>query len=325
MLTIDAKLKTVKEMSMLMDRLIKFKQPVVIFCKDIADEAMAEVIYNVKRNTIKVSIVTLHGSDDYISQSLGDLAVLFDAKLITELSFEDLFKLDSHHMGRAGKIDMTKMETFFITSEDKTPEHRRRIDERLREVEYEYRVATGNKKQVLEDRLTRLSGNMALIKIGGNSEAEQKEVKDKLTDGLNAVRHVMEYGALPGGGAALVHASKILKILPRGTDEEVNNGITLMEEVLREPMRYIVENCGEHGSYYVDQILNNYVDPWWGYDVRRKEFGNMKDLGVLDSFHNLKNILIDASSIGSLLLTTECIVHRTKRYTRKLFVTQLLA
>lgn len=313
-LTVDAKIKTVKEMSLLMDRLSAVKQPVVIICKDISDDAMAEVIYNVKRNTIRLSVVTLHGSDDYITESLADLATLFDSKLFSELNFEDLFELENHDLGKASKIDMTKMETFFITSESKSEEHKQRINSRLREIEFQYRTASGTKKQLLEDRLTRLSGNMALIKIGGNSEAEQKEVKDKLTDGLNAVRNIMEYGGLPGGGAALVHGSKILKFLPRESDQEVNNGITIMEEALKEPMRYIIDNAGLQGTYFVEQISNKFTDPWWGFDLRKEKFGNMKDLGVVDSFHNLKNILIDASSIGSLLLTTECVVHRVKRY-----------
>ena len=310
----DARISTVKEMSLLMDRLTAFKQPVVIICKDISDEAMAEVIFNVKRETIRLGVVSLHGSDEFISESLRDLAALFDAKIFTELNFDDLYRLGSEDLGRAAKIDMTMMETFFITSEQKTAEHRERINSRLRAVEFDYRLATGTKKQLLEDRVTRLSGNMALIKIGGNSEAEQKEVKDKLTDGLNAVRHVMEYGALPGGGAALVHASKLLQFLPKSEDNEVNNGITLMGEVLREPMRHLVNNSGLEGAYYVDQILNKFSDPWWGYDIKRGKFGNMKEFGVIDSFHNLKNILIDASSIGSLLLTTECVVHRVNRY-----------
>ena len=171
---------------------------------------------------------------------------------------------------------------------------------------------------VLEDRVSRLSGNMALIKIGGRSEAEQKEVKDKLTDGLNAVRNVMEYGALPGGGAALLHASKVLDFLPVHEDEDIQNGIALMRDVLREPMRLIIENGKMDGAHWVETLASKYQDPWVGYCARTQRFGNMLELGVVDSFHNLKNILIDATSVGSMLLTTECVIYRNKRYERSL-------
>jgi chaperonin GroEL len=319
-LTVDATLKTVKQISFLLDGLKKASQPVIIFCRDISDDAMTEVIYNVKRETIKVSVVTLHGSNDIISAMMEDLSVLFDSKLFNEINSDELSSINIGDLGSASKVDMTAMETFFITKEDKTESHRQKIADRLRTAEFEYRTASGTKKQLLEDRVTRLSGNMALIKIGGNSESEQHETKDKLTDGLNAVRNVLEYGALPGGGASLVHASKILEFVPKEKEEDLNNGVQLLREVLREPMKFIINNAGLNGLYHIENLLEKYDDPWIGFDVRKEAYGDMQVLGVIDSYHNLKNILLDAISIGSMLLTTECVVHRVKRYTRRLFL-----
>lgn len=211
------------------------------------------------------------------------------------------------------------MESFFVTAEEKSESHKEKIGKRLREVEFQYRLASGNQKQLLEDRLTRLSGNMALIKIGGLSETEQQEIKDKLTDGLNAVRNIMEYGALPGGGAALVHASRMLESFPKVEEEEINNGLQILKEAIRAPMIHIINNGKLSGDYYVISLLEKHTDPWIGYCLNREKFGNMKDFGVLDSFHNIKNIMQDAVSIGSMLLTTECVIYRNKRYTRKPF------
>lgn len=320
----DASLTTVKQISQLLDRLKAVNQPVVILCKDISDDAMTEVIYNVKRGIIEVSVVTLHGSDELITSMMEDLSVLFDSKMYNQVNSDDLSSLSEVDLGSANKIDMTVMETFFITKENKSEAHQARIAERLRNAEFEFRTASGARKQLLEDRVTRLSGNMALIKIGGSSEAEQQETKDKLTDGLNAVRNVLEYGALPGGGASLVHASKILEFVPKEKEQDLNNGVQLMREVLREPMKFILDNGGLTGNFYIEKLLDEYDDPWIGFDVRREKFGDMQELGVIDSYHNLKNILLDAVSIGSMLLTTECVIHRVKRYTRKFWFIQLL-
>lgn len=316
MLVLDLEISTVKEISTILDQLTKFKAPIVIFCKWMKDDPVAEVVYNMHKGILEVAVVTVQGGDQFITETLEDLACLFDATLINSFNYDKLFKLQPEDIGTAAKIDISEHETFFIASEHKTQAHEHRLAKRLREVEFVYRTASGNLKTVLEDRVSRLSGNMALIKIGGRSEAEQKEVKDKLTDGLNAVRNVMEYGALPGGGAALLHASKVLEYLPVHAEEDIQNGIMLMKDVLREPMRLIIENGKMDGAHWVETLATKYQDPWVGYCARTHKFGNMLELGVIDSFHNIKNILIDATSVGSMLLTTECVIYRSKRYER---------
>jgi len=317
-IVLDLEINTVKEASMILDQLVKYKAPIVIFCKWMKDEPVAEVVYNMHKGILEAAVVTIQGGDQFITETLEDLACLFDATLFNRFNYDNIFKLQSNDIGSAAKIDISEFETFFIANEHKTDTHEHRLAKRLREVEFAYRTASGNLKMVLEDRVSRLSGNMALIKIGGRSEAEQKEVKDKLTDGLNAVRNVMEYGALPGGGAALLHASKVLDFLPVHPEEDIQNGIMLMKEVLREPMRFIIDNGKVNGAYCVETLASEYQDPWIGYCARTDRFGNMLDLGVIDSFHNIKNILIDATSVGSMLLTTECVIHRSKRYARSL-------
>lgn len=315
---LDFDVGTVKEVSLILDQLVKYKAPIVIFCKWMKDEPVAEIVYNVHKGILEAAVVTIQGGDQLISETLEDLACLFNATLFNRFNYDNIFKLQPEDIGSAAKIDISEHETFFIASEHKTESHEHRLGKRLREVEFAYRTASGNLKMVLEDRVSRLSGNMALIKIGGRSEAEQKEVKDKLTDGLNAVRNVMEYGALPGGGAALLHASKVLDYLPTHPEEDIQNGVMLMKEVLREPMRFIIDNGKLDGAHCVETLASKYQDPWIGYCAKTDQFGNMLDLGVIDSFHNIKNILIDATSVGSMLLTTECVIYRNRRYARSL-------
>lgn len=311
---VDCEISTVKEASKILDQLVKYKSPIVIFCKWMKEEAVAEMVYNINKGTVEVGVVTLQGSNEFVTETLRDLACLFNSTFYDQFNYDQIFDIKHDDIGSSAKIDISEFETFFISSEKKSDRHSARIAKRLREVEYNFRISTGNQKKLLEDRVSRLSGNMGLIKIGGNSEAEQKEIKDKLTDGLNAVRNVMEYGALPGGGAALVHSSKILDFLPKHPEEDIQNGIMLMKEVVMEPMKFILDNAKLSGSYHVQKLLEDHQDPWIGYCARTNKYGNMMDLGVIDSFHNIKNILIDASSIGSMLLTTECVIYRNKRY-----------
>lgn len=321
-LIFDFELKDLNDAVKLLDQLVKIKEPVVIFCKWIADEPLTEFIYNVNKKILDVSVVCFIGSDIETTNNLEDLGCLFNAKVFTKYDMPELLAgLDTSHLGHASKVEIAEHETFFVTSEDKSESHRMRIEKRLRDTEFLYRTSeTLAGRQLLEERVNRLSGLLALIKIGGDSKVEQQEIKDKLTDGLNAVRNTLEYGALPGGGAALVHASKILDMYPREADEDFNNGILLLKECIRAPMRAIISNGGLASEYYVKRLLEEEVDPWTGFCLNSRRFGDMMDLGIIDSFHNLRNILIDAVSIGSMLLTTECVVYRNKRYRRRLAI-----
>lgn len=310
----DLDILGVKMASTLLERLALTPEPVVLFCKWMDDQAAAEVVYNLGRKTVNVAVVTMVGNEEYTSELLADLSAIFGAKLFTPFNQGEFLSLGPGDMGMASRIDITELETFFVGREHKGEEMARELAERVRTIEYQYRVATGNKKQLLEDRLTRLSGKMGLIKIGGESEVEKQETKDKLTDGLNAVRNVKEYGGVPGGGAALVHASKVLSILPSSGDQDVDWGVQLLGEVVREPMRLILANAGLGGGSQIHKLLEE-ADPWVGYDLNKQTFGDMLSLGVVDSFHNLRNILLDATSVGGMLLTTECVVYRPERYT----------
>lgn len=255
-----------------------------------------------------------------MTNTLTDLAALFNAKLFNLFNRDEFLAFQPSDFGSALKIESSEHETFFISAENKPRAHLARLSARIAEIESQYRGASRLQLMACEERLNRLTGSMAMIKIGGLSEPEQQEAKDKLVDGLNAVRNILDYGGLPGGGAALVHATRLLDIVPRQENQDVQNGLELMKEVFREPMKCIVDNSGRSGRFVVEELLQNYDDPWIGYDVNREQFGDMASLGVIDSLHNLKNALIDACSIGSMMLTTEVVVSRKTRYNRTHFL-----
>lgn len=244
---------------------------------------------------------------------MEDLACLFNATLIDKFNTFEKGGLDYEDFGTAQKVEIDEMETFFITKEKKTKEHIEKIDKRVDLIKSHLEKATGVKKQLLEDRLNRLAQNLLLIKIGGRFEVEQHETKDKLTDALNSVTNCIKYGILPGGGAALLHASRILQFVSADNEDE-QAGIELLKEICQEPMFHLCDNQGLNGRHFVEKLLEEQIDPWIGFDIKKKRFGNMREMGIIDSYWNLKNILTDACSVGGMLLTSSAVVSRTNRY-----------
>ena len=183
-LIFDFELKELRDAVKLLEQLVKIKEPVVIFCKWIGDEAITEFIYNVNKKILDVSVVCFIGSDADTTNNLQDLGCLFNARVFDKYDSADLLAgLDPDDLGHASKVEIAEHETFIITSEDKTEQHLRRIEQRLRETEFQFRTSeTMAGRQLLEERVNRLSGLLALIKIGGDSKVEQQENKDKLTD-----------------------------------------------------------------------------------------------------------------------------------------------
>ena len=249
---------------------------------------------------------------DYGSELLQDMSCLFNAKCFEYFESPQFENVKFEELGKLEKAEVKSGESFLLASTSKSKAHEDRIRTRLEELTYEFELTLGNKKQLLEERITRLQGKIALFRLGGESKIEQQEIKDKLVDALNSVKNTMYNGYLPGGGAALLHASKILDYL-KFDDMEEQAGVTLLQEVCRLPCKWICDNKGLNGSFIAYKLLQS-DDPWKGFDVNKGEFGNMHELGVIESYSNLRNILYDTISTGGMMLTTDAVVSNVKNY-----------
>ena len=296
-----------------LDNLVKYNQPIQLVCKHIEAKPQSQIIYNYKQGKLDISVITMGpASGDHGGDLLVDMSHQFNARCFEYFETKDLENIKYEDLGKLEKAEIKSNECFLQASTNKTKEHEDRIRNRLEELTYEFDLAPGNRKMILEERITRLQGKIALFRIGGETKIEQQEVKDKLIDALNSVKNTMHNGFLPGGGSALLHASKIQDFL-KFEDMDEQAGITLLQEVCREPCKWICDNKGLNGSFIAYKLLQS-DDPWHGYDVNKQEFGNMYEMGVIESYSNLKSILYDTISTGGMLLTTESLVSNIKNY-----------
>lgn len=244
---------------------------------------------------------------------MQDYAAVFNARVFDEFDSDEIVDIELSDLGKASKVEIGRNETFFIGVEDKTKEHSDRLEERIRVVESLHNNSSDLEKVLYQSRLDGLSGNMTLIKLGGDTEIEQQEIKDKLVDGLNSVKNSLKEGVIPGGGAALVHASELLHLI-KTSSEEKNAGIEVMRQVCFEPIYSLCDNAGLNGAYIAQKLLEEYKDPEYGFNLNTNQFENMIESGIYDSVYNAKNILADAVSIGGMMLTCEVMIVQRNRY-----------
>lgn len=211
MLLVDFEIDEISQMTKALDKLVKFNQPVVMFCRHIEQKPLSQVIYNFGIKKIDISVVSMGSAgSDYISSILGDLGALLDARVFDMFDLEDFENLDYSDLGRAQKIEVKSMESFILSKTDKNESHKANLKNRIEQILFEYNSSGGKGKMILEQRLALLQGNIAMFRLGGGTKIEQQEIKDKLVDALNSVRNAMKNGVVPGGGTALLHASKLL-------------------------------------------------------------------------------------------------------------------
>lgn len=305
----DLNLRTITKV---LDKQKSFQEPVLLICSNMEDNALSQIRYNYNKGLIDICVVTIPGQPEFISTILQDFSHLFDARVFEWVDIHNLENQDYFDLGKAKSAMTSAQECFIVSVEKKNLVHKAKLENRVQEVETELLTSSGNKKLLLEERLSRLGGNIALFRLGGNTKIEQQEIKDKLVDGLNSIKSSMKYGVVPGGGSALIHASKILEFL-KLDDFDEQAGVTLLKEVCQEPTKWVCNNAGDNGGYIVHKQLEE-DDCWNGYCLRQKKIGNMWDMGVIESYSNLRNILQDAIGTGGMLLTTETLVANVKNY-----------
>jgi chaperonin GroEL len=287
----------------LLEAVMQADKQLLVIAEDIDGEALATLVVNKLRGSLKVAGVKAPGFGDRRKAMLQDLAVLTGGQVISEELGIKLESVTMDMLGDAKKITITKDTTTVIDGAgDKAA-----IAARVTQIRAQIEETTSDyDKEKLQERQAKLAGGVAVIKVGGATEIEVKERKDRVDDALNATRAAVEEGVVPGGGVALVHAGKVLEGL-KGDNADQVAGIAIIRKALQAPLRQIAENAGVDGSVVAGKIIEN-ASKTFGYDAQSEKYGDMLKAGVLDPTKVVRIALEYAASVAGLLVTTEAMV-----------------